>query len=309
VPGSYAHITVANELPHALGRAGGANEAVSAALKYLKYCELGAISPDYPFLVLANPKARWWGDKMHKGNTGALLKVGVDCVRALNGEPRRKALAWLLGYASHVAADMTVHPVVELKVGPYKGNEEAHRTCEMHQDVYIFSRRMNLGLRFAERFKNGIASCGANGELDPDIVGVWRTMLASVYPDEFRDNEPDIGLWHRRTKALIDGIAEEGDRLIPLARHVAIDLALVYPREAEIRSKDFIESLKTPAGPMTYDEVFSRTVRNVGAQAREISNAVLRGVPESPTYATAGVWDLDSGTIDDGRTIYWEAAV
>ena len=40
---------------------------------------------------------------------------------------------WTLGYISHVTADLVIHPVVLNVVGPYKGNEEEHRHCEMMQ--------------------------------------------------------------------------------------------------------------------------------------------------------------------------------
>ena len=52
----------------------------------------------------------------------------------MEGEEKRKRLAWLFGYAAHVTMDVTIHPIVELKVGPYAENKRAHRVCEMHQD-------------------------------------------------------------------------------------------------------------------------------------------------------------------------------
>lgn len=59
----------------------------------------------------------------------------------------------------HVAADITVHPVVELKVGPYAQNQTAHRTCEMNQDAFIW-QRLNLGeLGYADRVQQNIGSC------------------------------------------------------------------------------------------------------------------------------------------------------
>jgi len=43
-----------------------------------------------------------------------------------------------------VVADVTIHPILELKVGSYAEHKMGHRTCEMHQDAYIF-QRLNLG--------------------------------------------------------------------------------------------------------------------------------------------------------------------
>ena len=38
-------------------------------------------------------------------------------------DAQQKGLAWLLGYCAHVATDVTIHPVVEMKVGPYDENK------------------------------------------------------------------------------------------------------------------------------------------------------------------------------------------
>lgn len=309
MPGTYAHIAIANHVPHAIEAQGASDEAISAVSKNLKYCELGAVSPDYPYLVLGDSGAREWADRMHKGKTGALLDAGVECLRSLKGDAQRRALAWFLGYASHVTADMTVHPIVELKVGPYKGNEKAHRICEMNQDVYIFASKMNLHVGLAERFKQGIGACGSDGKLDPAIAEVWRGMLAKVYPDEYRGNQPDLDRWHRFSSLLIDGIAEEGDRLIPFARHVAVDQGLMYPSDAEVDRKSFIDRLETPVGPLSYDEVFKRAVGNVASQGRLLANAVLDSSAEPQYLADAGEWDLDTGRIDGGPRVFWEEGV
>ncbi len=308
MPGTYAHITVANALPPALRKAGGPPEVYAAALDHLKYCELGAISPDYPYMVIGDAHARRWADIMHRTSTGVLLEHGITQVAAMSGEAKRKAMAWLLGYASHVVADMTVHPVVELRVGPYLGHETAHRLCEMNQDVYIFEKRMNLTLRWAERFRHGIGTCGQDG-LDPDIRSVWAEMLFRVEPDEYRSNPPDFDRWQRACRLLIDGIAEEGDRLIPLARHVAVDLGLVYPREGEVDGS-YLYGLETPDGRMDYDQVFDRAVGNVGLESERIASAVLERDPARRTFlARAGAWDLDTGRIGDGGRVFWDGGM
>ena len=75
---------------------------------------------------------------MHYERTGDMVKAGIEFIRGLSGEEKRKALAWLFGYTAHVITDATIHPVVELKVGPYAENKTDHRICEMNQDAYIF---------------------------------------------------------------------------------------------------------------------------------------------------------------------------
>jgi hypothetical protein len=169
---------------------------------------------------------------------------------------------------------------------------------------------MNLHVGLAERFKQGIGACGtADGKLDPAISAVWRGMLAKVYSNEYRDNEPDLDRWHRCASLLIDGIAEEGDRLIPFARHVAVGQGLVYPSDAAVDRKNFIDRLDTPIGPMSYAKVFSRAVGNVATQSRLLAHAVLDGSGPAQYLAAAGEWDLDTGRIDGGPRIFWEGGV
>ncbi len=308
MPGTYAHITMANELPHALRRAGGPQEVYAAALAHLKYCELGAISPDYPYMVIGDAHAQRWADIMHRTSTGALLEAGIAHVAGMGGEAKPKAMAWLLGYASHVVADMTVHPVVELKVGPYVGHEKAHRICEMNQDVYIFQKRTSLTLRWAEHFKHGIGTCGDDG-LDPDIRAVWSEMLSRVEPEEYRANPPDFDRWQRACRLIVDGVIEDGDRLIPLARHVAVGQGLVYPREGEV-DRTYLVDLDTPAGRMDYDQVFDRAIANVGAESGRIASAFLgEGGERKTLLATAGPWDLDTGRIGSGGRVFWEGGL
>ena len=146
MPGAYAHITMVNVLAESarLEGLGFSNAAASGLLRYFKFCELGAVSPDYPYLVVGDSAAAKWADLMHYERTGDVLRAGISGVKTLSGDKRDRAFAWLLGYLAHVATDVTIHPVVELKVGEYAQNKTAHRVCEM-------------------RFRNGLArsSCAS----------------------------------------------------------------------------------------------------------------------------------------------------
>jgi len=147
MPGAYAHITLINlaREPARLNAGPGLPSPAGLALgRWFKCCELGAESPDYPYLAVGAQGAAAWADLMHYQHTGDMVKVGIETVKELTGDVRDKAFAWLLGYAAHVITDSTIHPVIELKVGPYAQNKTAHRRCEMHQDAYIF-QRLNLG--------------------------------------------------------------------------------------------------------------------------------------------------------------------
>lgn len=312
MPGTYAHITLVNILK-ATSRLeqldGFPVEAITAVLDYFKFCELGAVSPDYPYLVLGNAHANRWADFMHLTRTGDLVKAGVARVRGLQGEAQRKGLTWLLGYAAHIAADVTVHPVIELKVGTYEQNKTAHRVCEMHQDAYIF-QRLNLGeVGISEHLDSGIGRCNDSQDkknLDHDIVALWTGMLRDVHTDEFSANAPDPALWHRGFLLMVEKIAEEGNRLLPIARHVAADVAgLTYPAVEDIDKEEFIDSLAVPPqGWMSYDEIFERAVTNTGGLWLAIARNVFGDAPAE--LAQIGNWSLDTGRDDEQHNlVFW----
>ena len=111
MPGAYAHLTLVNLIrePARLESRGFTPDAITAVLDYFRFCELGAVSPDYPYLAIAHPAACEWADRMHYQKTGEVVKAGVGLVRKLEDASRQKAFSWLLGYASHVVTDVTIH--------------------------------------------------------------------------------------------------------------------------------------------------------------------------------------------------------
>lgn len=306
MPGAYAHITLVNELrePQRLEAVEGFPiAAISAILDYFKFCELGAVSPDYPYLALTDHGAAQWADAMHYEHTGRMIHAGVRHLRGLGGEVRRKGLAWLLGYAAHVATDVTIHPVVELKVGPYAQNKKDHRICEMHQDAYIF-QRLNLGqIGLSEHLDSGICACGAGPKrLDPDIRTLWEAMLREVHGGRFAQTPPDIDKWHSGFKLAVDDIAEEGNHLTPLARHVAVGQGLTYPPTGKI-GPEYIRNLLIPGGRANYDEIFDRAVKNVAEIWALVAKGVLDG--DQTHVAHIGDWNLDTGKDANNRYVFW----
>jgi len=311
MPGAYAHITLVNQLREPIqleGIPGFGNDAITSVLDYFKFCELGAVSPDYPYLGLGNRGATQWADRMHYEGTGDMIKSGVKCIASMPlGESRRKAFAWLLGYAAHVAADVTIHPVVELKVGPYAKNKKAHRICEMNQDAYIF-QRLNLGdIGLAEHLDSGIWGCCESPDsrnLDPAIANVWHVMLKECYPSPFRSCPPNLNAWHQGFRTVVDKIAEEGNSLFPFARHLAVNSGITYPAPNEV-DQQYTQSLNTPSPShsMHYDEIFDQAIENVKA----VWSLVAKGIFQADmTYATAlGNWNLDTGRDDKQNLVFW----
>jgi len=308
MPGAYAHITLVNlaKEPARLEKVPGFPEpAIAAVMKNFRFTELGAVSPDYPYLAVGDAKAAAWADLLHHVKIGDVIKSGIEAVARRKGEEQQKAFAWLSGFVAHVVTDVTIHPVVQLKVGPYVGNEKAHRICEMNQDAYIF-QRMNLGeIGLSEHLTSGIWGCcdkPGSGKLDPVIEKLWQEMFAKNYPVEHQANPPDIHKWHKSFNTWVNKIGEEGNKLMPLARHVGVGLGLTYP-EAKNTDLQFLQSLKTPIGPMHYDQVFDKALANVVEAWRFVGGAIYANETQYQTFF--GNWDLDSGENEVKKPVYW----
>lgn len=309
MPGAYAHITLVNlaKEPRRLEKAGIKPQAIAALLDYFRFCELGAVSPDYPYLDILRRESAPWADLMHYEKTGDMIRHGIEIVRDLSGVDQAKTLTWLMGYAAHVTADVTIHPIVELKVGKYAENQKGHRICEMHQDAYIF-QRLNLGeVGLSEHLESGIWGCcdpAGSGRLDGTVVSAWEGMLKHCHPKAFAKKPPNLHNWHTSFKHVVDKV-EEGNRLAPFARHVAVNCGMTYPDKTGI-DRQYIENLATPAGAMHYDAIFDTALGNVVAMWRVIVDGVFEG---SKAYNTTfGSWDLDTGRLPSGQYVFWVGA-
>ncbi len=306
MPGSYAHITLVNlaREPARLDVGPGMPDPAALALgQWFKYCELGAVSPDYPYLAIGATGATAWADLMHYKHTGDMVKAGVEVVRGLVGDTRDKALVWLLGYAAHVITDATIHPVVELKVGPYAQNKRANRECEMHQDSYIFQRLDVGGVGVGDYLRSGIEQCCAAGSLDPAVAEPWGAVLQRCYPQDASANPPDIARWHNGFTTVVETIGE-GCHLIPIARHVGVDCGLTYPLLKEVDRAAYIDNLKAPHGGMSYDQVFEKALAHVIEGWHLIGEAVFN---DSTAYQAAfWDWNLDTGRDSTGKVVLWE---
>ncbi|HET7062354.1 MAG TPA: zinc dependent phospholipase C family protein [Nitrosospira sp.] len=307
MPGAYAHLTLVNLIrePGRLESRGFVPDAIVPLLDYFRFCELGAVSPDYPYLDITHPDACHWADRMHYQKTGDMVKAGIDRIKKLDGEARQKTFAWLLGYTSHVVTDVTIHPVIELKVGEYQKNKDKHRICEMHQDAYIF-QRLNLGeIGLAEHLDSGIWGCcdaPQSGKLDPTIKNTWEGMLEACYSEPYQTRPPVIDNWHGSFRFIVDK-AEEGGVLPAFARHVAANIGLTYPALDDLDNQ-YLKGLATPLGAMSYDEIFDRAMENVLDAWFHVAGAVFK---DDDTYQTAFTnWNLDTGRDPAGSYAYWQ---
>jgi len=322
MPGSYAHITLVNEASEKRRLkdiAGFPHEAIDAAGYHTNFLELGSISPDYPYLDITSVDSKKWADAMHYTHTCQAVYIGAELVRALPaGIPKDKCLAWLMGYTAHVVTDMCIHPVVELKVGPYKGNETPHRRCEMHQDAYIF-RRIGTGMpQTARHIRSTILTCGdqnAPERLDQDVKNLWEELLRKVHPELFADDTPDLDKWHKRCYDILEKLLPTSSRLIGFARHACNNAGLLYPTPTEIEMGEYIDNLRVPSNAgrqemhMHYDLIFDWATEQVQKVWLDVTQYALGQSHSIPLFRDE--WDLDTGrnkSASAATLVFWKVA-
>lgn len=305
--GGYTHITLAQlAIEEARSRRAGLlhDDAMRAVGKWKKFCIVGAVSPDYPYLNVLDSSSVAWADAMHKGHAVALLRNGAAKIHDVADDNiRQKCMAWLFGFASHVATDGTIHPVVNLKVGPYEQNKPEHRRCEMSQDVYVHSK-LNLGaLEFNRQISTNVDDTSDVNDrdlMDPDIAKLWENLLTSVYSGfNPQLRPPKVHDWHSAMRRIMK-IGESGNVLFPFARHVAANQGLVYPVTPE---PEYLHELEVPGGAtMEFEEIFQKAFNNIlelwGWLALSLQNR------ESP-LDTLTSWSLDTGIDENNRMTYW----
>ncbi len=306
--GPYAHLTLLHELVNSLDASPGAPlaEVASAVQTHFPFCALGGVSPDFPNLS-QDPAGVAWSDAMHYVNSGEIITRGVPYVRSAPEEIRPKLFAWLLGYCAHVVCDLTIHPVVRIKVGDYTENRRRHRICEMNQDAHIFSR-MNLGeIRDADRFTRDILACRERDSvrLDGDVATMWDSLLRDTHPGMCATNRPAIQEWFSRFNALASSPVGHFGRLFPLATLISADMGRPYPLR-EMVEQDYVRDLTVPGRRvMEYDRIFTAALENV----RRLWVVVGEGVVASGErfISCIGNWNLDTGQDEEGRIVLWDS--
>jgi hypothetical protein len=325
MPGAFAHLTIVDILAgdeNGLDAITTLTPTMKHALGfYTNFCELGAVSPDYPYLTALHPSAMAWANVMHYYQTADFIRRGIHhlCktfpdLTAPDAEP---CLAWLFGYTTHVVADLTVHPVIALKVGAYEQHKTEHRVCELNQDVYIVKTRYHDEIGTPEHsLATGIASCSDQRNpkmLHPSVAALWRQILNDIdltnvhLKDDLPapTSPPDPDEWHRWYVEIIATIAQ-GRLLPPLSRHFAEHEGIAYAPFDEV-NRDYIDHLTTPRGDnTTYDPVVDEALKNITASWQELGAALTANDPSRFTLPNG---DLDTGRQDTGLQgppmIFW----
>ena len=298
MPGAYAHLSMVSTLAtrQALSSYGLPDEAIKSILTNRKYCEFGAVSPDFPYLDFSHDDSKFWADQMHYTKVGTTLRAGINHVAELAEEEKSIAAAWLFGYISHVITDVTIHPVVNLIVGgEYETHKTEHRICEMHQDAYIFPKSLNIGSigMAVNHLKQGIGTCfDENNEKKINLIikHTWETMLHAAVSSPAA--AMDFDEWFDDFVDIVSGIARSSVTLPPLARHVAFGLSITYPALDQIKQK-FIADIPTPSGLSHYTRVFEKAKDNVGKYYSIAADAIFRN--DTSNLGMLKDWNLDTG--------------
>ena len=303
MPGAYAHITLLHlSLERAQEDKVLPKKFVHALTRWSAHAEFGALSPDFPYLAGHTE----WADLMHHSGNNTLLHCGLKGLQGMTDAPWERACAWLMGYASHMVADMTIHPVINRLVGPYEANKTAHRTCEMHMDVHAFGR-LNLGdaglTRHLDRHLASVESEQERHAIDPAVGDLWTHMLSQTHPDTARQDPPAPHAWYRSFVSVMNTIRGV-NRKLPFARHLGAGFHLDYP-EPNALDPRYLDHLPTPHGPMSYDLLLSLAVANIQSFWRDLAAGA-----DDPLKLNLESWNLDTGHTAEqpDRLVFWPGA-
>lgn len=303
MPGAYAHITLLH-LSIQRAQEGEALPArvVGALKRWGAHAEFGALSPDFPYLAGHTT----WADLMHHSGNNTLLHCGLSALQGMDPEPWERTCAWLMGYASHMVADMTIHPVINRLVGPYEDNKTAHRTCEMHMDVHAFAR-LGLGdvglTRHLEDHLSSVETDHQRHLIDPAVGAVWASMLSQTHPDTARHDPPAPHAWYRSFVGVMNTIRGL-NRKLPFARHLGAGFHLDYPEPAALDPR-YLYHLPTPHGAMPYDLLLSLAMANIVSFWRDLAEGI-----DQPHRLAMQAWNLDTGQSAEqpDRLVFWPGA-
>lgn len=283
------------------------------------YILLGAVSPDLPYLSTPNTQ---WADRMHYENTGSFVRHGIANLPP-KGTPKHDiCLAWLLGYVSHLVADVVVHPVVNVIVGPYRFNDIEHRRCELTQDALVYSKVMtvegaptqaDLTDTDYHHFLNHCASLPvtpANTLGSPDINKTinefWSVTLSENHMDQTTNYEPiDPNAWYRNYKSGINTASRMPSAAI---RELLSGKGLAYqklnsPKLATDRL-GFFDNINIPKGGRgNFLEVFYKAVGEVVRVWDLLLEDINKGDPNNCAKYVKN-WDLDTGLDMDNYALW-----
>ncbi len=275
--------------------------------KYYSFLFLGSASPDLPYLSFQTGHVNW-ADVMHYEKTNSTFQSGYALLRNIwqSKTPADEAkFVWLMGFASHLIADATIHPVVQEIVGPYKDNPDEHRVCEMTQDSIIYNVYRRTDIRYSE-FTEMLKFC-KESPFYKDLMAFWESLLEQNYREKGEDPEPPF--WFD-TYSMAIGAAGESN-LLAFFRHLGIAEKYIYKTRTEIESDypnyflKYYKTVKLPNGEMgSFNElVFKKALDNVGNAWKILYDGLKSQIVVADILKN---WNLDTGVdMNNGQVTYW----
>lgn len=279
--------------------------------KHSEFLFLGAASPDLPYLSFKRGEVNW-ADVMHYEKTNSIVMNGIDELKGIwpsRIEGDEIKLVWLLGYASHLVADATIHPVVQAIVGPYEQNKKDHRICEMTQDSLIFNMQKKADIYYAE-FSEILKFCKESEHFD-GLMEFWKQQALHNYQD--KGEEPHPSLWFSTHTEAIDA-AEGGGNVVGIFRHLGIGTNYIYRPKDKIlldypeHHEKYFQKVKLPSGNIGYfpRDGFDKAVNNLTS----VWNVLYSSLTSTATVVSNIIknWNLDTGVDMDSpsqEVTYW----
>jgi hypothetical protein len=275
--------------------------------KYYPFLFLGAASPDLPYLSFKTGKTNW-ADAMHYEKTNGMLQNGYARLKEswpIKTPADEAKFIWLMGFASHLVADATIHPVVQAIVGPYQSNPTEHRVCEMTQDSLIYNICRKTDIRYSE-FSDMLRFCRESPHYQ-SLMDYWEELLEENYRE--KGEEPEPPLWFDTYSTAIGAAGESS--LLAFFRHIGVAEKLIYKTRAEIE-KDYpndvakyFKAVKFPGGGTgPFKEiVFEKALNNVTAAWK-----MLYGGLKTEIFVAQVIrnWNLDTGVdMNSGEVTFW----
>ncbi len=302
--GTFTHFTICKE---GLSRQAVLGSDLRQFLnKYSQFVYLGAVSPDLAYLSFKTGHTNW-ADVMHYEKTNSIVISGFEELRTaglMRAPVEVVKLAWLLGYASHLVTDATIHPVVNATVGDYAHHQTEHRVCEMTQDSLIFYETYSSDIAYAE-FSQILEYCRDSDAFEP-LMEFWKSQLLQNYPE--KGEEPHPSVWFKTYADEAIDAAEGGSKLVGLFRHLGLAKTYLYHTKAEIEANypadkhDFYDAVKTPKGVGPFwDLGFEKAVTNVTAAWKSLYAGLSYGLVVAEVVKN---WNLDTGEDMDNPGVF-----
>ncbi len=107
------------------------------ALSAPDYYYLGAQGPDLYFFYRPLEGKNNWGKLLHRGAIYRWFEGMLSALASRTGEERRKCLAYILGFCTHLEADSAFHPFVYVYMQEKGLRGMEHQRIENDWDVYF----------------------------------------------------------------------------------------------------------------------------------------------------------------------------